>query len=276
MYLGANQVALSFKRLASRQDGKSHLEKTSSLMYFLAFDAVCKARDTTRLDLNPSTMDGKNCRKEVELQFTKLVLLKSDREGICQVSELGRLDFTSTEPAKRISSNFFTVPLKKATMQVEPYFYPKRPNAPLLKLGQAATGVKWGIEYHDHWQLNFPKFLGEVTEHSPFTDLAIFVLRDQYFDEASANFTYIEAIKRKLGEYFSADLAAFWVKKIEREKVMIRHIKQLFFPTYTSSLSAIDTPQAARFAEHSRSQLLDYIAYLESVLDLNGIQITKI
>ena len=81
----------------------------------------------------------------------------------------------------RISSNFFTVPLKKGSQSAKVYFYPNRP-VPVLKLGQVATGITWGISYFEDWIKNLPELLVDVKSSSPFTDLAVFVLKDFNFD----------------------------------------------------------------------------------------------
>src|SRR5579863_2784899 len=112
MYLSSEQVSVSFKRLSSRkQEGKTHLERTSAFMYFIAFDAVCKSKGKGPIDFDPDKNEGKSNRKLIELEFTKLVLLNKVQGKITQVSELGKIDHTGKDPEKRISSNFLTVPL---------------------------------------------------------------------------------------------------------------------------------------------------------------------
>ena len=165
-YLNSELVCKSFERLSSQiTTGKSHLERTSVLMVFFAVNAACKNLDVDSLDLNPATLQGRNTRKSVELEFTKLVLVGNTHGGIKQVIELGKIDEDGTSPEKRISSNFLTVPLKRASDQTAPYYYPRRPKAPLLKMGPAATGRKWGIDYHDDWMSNF--FVMLTTIKSP-------------------------------------------------------------------------------------------------------------
>lgn len=76
--------------------------------------------DVADLDLNPDSLEGKDNRKQVEVEYTKTDLLEKTRDDFKQVTELGKIDVGGTTPEKRISSNFFTVPLKKASGQKEP------------------------------------------------------------------------------------------------------------------------------------------------------------
>lgn len=271
MYFSSDQVSVSFKRLVSRKrNGKTHLERTSCLMYFLAFDAVCKNVGLSRLDLNPEKTEGKNNRKAIELEFTKLVLLDRNQGKIRQVSELGKIDCTAKDPEKRISSNFLTVPLKKASEQSDPYFYPKRPSAPLIKLGQSATGLKWGIEYHQDWSSNLPKFLSEIKEPTPFTDLAVFVMRDTTIRTGAKN--YADALAVAIKERFSSELSQFWIERIEKEKVMVRHISEPFSDTHQPFAKPSQQVPVSRFESLNRDDLISYIAHLEGILEANQIE----
>src|SRR5690606_35170148 len=175
-------------------------------MYFLAFDAVCKKVDNTLLDLNPDKPNGKNNRKAIELEFTKLVLLDRSHGQIRQVSELGKVDCKSKDPEKRISSNFLTVPLKRASGQAGNFYYPQRPSTPLFKMGPAATGLKWGLKYYEDWMDNLPKLLSEIKDSTPFTDLAIFVFRDASID-APVSSSLIDVLRPLITARFSEPLA---------------------------------------------------------------------
>lgn len=275
MYFSSDQVHTSFKRLASRKHtGKTHLERTSCLMYFFAFEAVCKKVNCSLLDLNPDKTEGKNNRKAIELEFTKLVLLQRSPRQIIQVTELGKIDSTGKNPEKRISSNFLTVPLKKATEQSEPYFYPKRPPTPMIKLGKAATGLKWGIEQHQDWSDSLPKLLSEIKDPTPFTDLAIFVMRDTRINDEAKD--YVDALSTALNERFNLQLAQFWNQRIKSEKVMAhRHIlTNPFSSTHQAfTKSAPDFP-GNRFESQNRDDLINYIVNLEGTLEANQIKFT--
>ncbi len=275
MYFSSDQVHTSFKRLASRKHkGKTHLERTSCLMYFFAFDAVSKKTNLSLLDLNPDKTEGKNNRKAIELEFTKLVLLQRSPQKIIQVTELGKIDRTGKHPEKRISSNFLTVPLKKATEQSEPYFYPKRPPTPMIKLGTAATGLKWGIELHQDWPDSLPKLLSEIKNPTPFTDLAIFVMRDTRLNDEAKD--YIDALSTALNERFNPQLSKFWIQRIEKEKVMAhRHILTTpFSATHQAFTKSAPDYSDNRFESLSRDDLVNYIVHLEGTLETNQIKFT--
>lgn len=276
MYFNSEQVSLSFKRLTSRKhDGKTHLERTSCLMYFLAFDAACKNVNRTILDLDPEKADGKHSRKAIELEFTKLVLLERMPNKIRQVAELGKVDCTGRDPEKRISSNFLTVPLKKASEQSQPYYYPKRPSAPMFKLGQAATGLKWGIEYHQDWPTSMPKLLSEIKHPTPFTDLAVFVMRDTLLEGKSKH--YIDSLSVAISERFSTQLAQFWVKRVEREKVLAKHIlENPFSAKHQAFAKSAPHASTSRFDALPKDDLIEYIVHLEGTLRANKIAFAAI
>lgn len=272
IYLKASQVSSSFKRLSSRKSkGKTHLERTSVLMYFLAFDAVCKKFDTERLDLNPEKSEGRTNRKAIELEFTKLVLLEREHNGaVRQVSELGKVDCNSRDPEKRISSNFLTVPLKKASEQAEKYFYPRRPSTPLFKMGQAATGLKWGLGYHGAWLENLPMLLSEIKDSTPFTDLATFVMRDSSFGETNPP-SLIHGLKSLIEQRFSNALSNFWVERIEKEKVLAKHTADPFTDRHEPFAKSTTINSNERFEDIDKDDLVNYIYYLEGVLEANDI-----
>ncbi len=275
MYFSKEQVSISFKRLASRKrtDGqktKTHLERTTVLMCFLAFDARCKGVNLARLDMNPDRPDGKANREAVALEFARLVLLDPAPGEIKQVLELGKVFGGGKDPAKRLSSNFLTVPLKKATEQAGAFFYPKRPpSAPMIRLGQAATGLKWGMEYHQDWPTSLPKLLSEVKDSTPFTDLAIFVMRDTVLTGSD----YIQVLSNAINSRFSDQLAEFWVEKIKKEKLLAKHILvSPFSSTHQPFARSRQIILANRFDDVSRDELLSYISHLEGILHANQIQ----
>lgn len=275
MYFSEEQVSVSFKRLASRKrtDGKktkTHLERTSVLMCFLAFDARCKSANLSRLDMNPGKPDGKSNREAIALEFAKLVLLDPTPRKIKQVLELGKVSGGGKDPAERLSSNFLTVPLKKATEQSGAFFYPRRPpSAPMIKLGQAATGLKWGMEYHQDWPTSLPKLLSEVKDSTPFTDLAVFVMRDTKLSGSD----YVEALSNAINARFSDNLAMFWIERIKKEKLLAKHIlANPFSSTHKAFARSTQTASTNRFDTVTRDELLEHISHLEGILDANQIE----
>lgn len=271
-FFNCDLVSNAFKRLSSRKrEGKTHLERTSAIMYFLAVDAACKELGLPSLDLNPDTLDGKNNRKQVELAFTKLVLVDSSASGILQVAELGRIESGGTSPEKRISSNFLTVPLKKASGQMDSYFYPRRPKAPILKMGPASTGMLWGIKYHEDWQNNFPKLLTEIKEPTPHLDLAIFLLRDQPIEAAIPDVE--TALKAGLKRRFSIEVAEYFIQKINQETIFARHLGTPFSSQYRKFAEKYKNEPTvdSNYGKMKKSELVERVMELERLMRANGI-----
>lgn len=278
VYLTPKLVGCAFRRLVpSESTGKSPSERTSALMYFLAFVATAKKLDCCPLDLNPDTTDGKNKRSAMGVEFTKLVLLKpsSDRR-VRQVFTLGQVKISDKAPEDRISSNFYTVPLKKASESATASEYPRRPAAPLLKMGQVATGLKWGVGYHDAWRDNLQKFFTEIKSNTPFTDLAIFVFRNECLPDGYHNVRDVLACSMQ--ERFGTDLTTFWSCRMDAEKVFFKHGDDPYCDVYQESLtnsefSAVggasdrDPPQAL-----DKTALIDRVTYLEDLLAANDIE----
>ncbi len=267
-YLNPELTSRSFKRLSSRKRiGKTPKERTSVLMFFLSIDAACKHFAVEGLDLNPDSLEGKNNRKQVELEFTKLVLVENDNSTFKQVAELGKIDVGGANPEKRISSNFFTVPLKKASGQTEPYYYPRRPSAPLLKMGLAATQKKWGVEFHDNWSSNFPVLLSEVKDPTPFLDLAIFVCRDCKWDDETVD--VILAINEQIRKRFTRKLSEYWTSRLEKEKIMAHHLDTPFIDHHSLFVNSFieDVPDGNKiYTQMNKTELINRIYVLEEIL----------
>jgi hypothetical protein len=281
LYLNTKLVELSFKRLAPRSTaGKKSLERTSALMYFLAFDAAVKNLDYCPLDLNPRSVEGKNNRNEVELEYVKLVQLKPSEDGqVRHIVTLGRIDKGGNSPEKRISSNFFTVPVKKASEASTVYNYPNRP-APLLKMGLTATDMKWGVDYHDDWETSLPKLLVELKGSSPFTDLAIFVTRNDPLPEGTIKLN--DALSYAVHNRFSEKLAIYWVKRMDAEKVFFKHGEYPFQPYYSDPLAVDNLLIEGRSSDKEvlqtldKKALVDRVVYLEGLLDVQNIEYRSI
>lgn len=252
------------------------MERTSALMYFLAFDAAVKNLDCRPLDLNPRSMEGKNNRQVVELEYVKLVQLKPSDEGkVRHVVTLGKIDKGGSPPEKRISSNFFTVPVKKASESAKVYTYPNRP-APLLKMGAAATNIKWGVDYHNDWKTSLPKLLMELKSSTPFTDLAVLVTRNDPFSDGSMKMHV--ALSSAIHKRFGEDLADFWAKRMDTEKVFFKHGEDPFRSSYSDPLAADYLSMESRASDKEalktldKDVLVDRVVYLEGLLDDQDIE----
>jgi hypothetical protein len=245
-------------------------------MYFLAFDAAVKNLDCRPLDLNPQSVEGKNNRQAMELEYVKLVQLKPfDDRQVRHVVVLGRIAKGGNSPEKRISSNFFTVPVKKASESAKVYNYPNRP-APLLKMGLSATHIKWGVDYHNDWKTSLPKLLVELKGNTPFTDLAVFVTRNDLLSDGSVKVH--EALSFAIRNRFGEDLATFWAKRMDAEKVFFKHGEDPFRSVYSDPLTMDDLSTEGRANNREalkaldKDVLIDRIVYLEGLLDAQDIE----
>ncbi len=222
VYISPVVVAKSFTRLAyiqkSNHDGKRGLERTSSMMYFFAFDCVAKKHGSEAIDIDNATFDGANTRADFVLEYTKLVALKNGENGeLRHVASLGTIQIGGKAPDGKMRSNFLSVPVVKASLAKAPYAYPLRP-APLLLLGAAATGFKYGIKYHPDWKKNLNLFLSDMNSSTPYTDLAIFLCRTEHIeveDTTSGQEVLFTAMRTK----FSNTLAEIFISKIKNEKL---------------------------------------------------------
>lgn len=263
-YLNPLLVSNAFARLASRNEiGKAHLERTSALMYFLATDATCQQQQAMCLNCDPKSQCGRETRQALGIEFAKLVMLGNENAGILQVAEFGTIARMSTSPEQRISSNFLTVPVKKAASHATPYRYPSRPAAPLLEMGPAATGMTWGLRRYAGWQQNFLLLLSKTRSSTPCFDLAVFVSRDAAFHSASSDLAHI--LCEHLETRFTCETAMFWSKRIRAEMVFSRVSEPTLVSTYTRLAGSWKDPAAkAKSLERmNKAELISRIRELE-------------
>lgn len=279
MRLSAELVKSSFVRLRQNiVEGKSGVERTSALMYFLAYDAAYKNQQPMSLD--PNTITGKENREVLSREYCRLVTVRViGPQKIWSVVNLGLVERSGIDPVKRISSNFLTVPLKKASQREIPVPYPQRPR-PLLNIGYSQVIGNWGVVPHLDWEKNIPIFLAERTTRWPFTDLAMFVLRDSEFIQQP---NFLETVKELLSNRFSPQLATYWFKQIQIEfnykpfKVpeswsLSDYHNAFEDEEWVSSISNKDTsPAISDNTEHLEERIL----YLEDILKTHNISFKK-
>ena len=263
-------VQRSFSRLAPIcAEGKKTGERTSAIFYFLACDAAMKLLGTEALNLDPDSHAGKRNRDAVTVEFARLVMLKKAPSGeIRHVTVFGSVEMGGTDPEKRISSNFLTVPLKKASLARDPEGYPKRP-APLLSMGPAATGTKWGVKKHPDWQANLPTFLTELQSNTPFTDIAILVCRNHSFLQRPP--TLRDGLKSAIGKRFTKPLADWLMQRIALESRLVSSQCPDFSDEYHEPLEGVGPQQRPSQNAGSEQAMQNRIKYLESLLDKAGI-----
>lgn len=264
MYLRDALVAESFLRLGpTNQVGKGHKERTSALMYFFACCAAFEKHGCP-LDLNPDTTPGLRNRRTVEIEYTRVVTVSPVTFGkAVYVNTLGKVATSTIFPEKAISSNFFTVPLKNASRTSTVFEYPKRP-APILSMGEAATGMPWGLDLHQDWKANLPRFSADAVGSTPFTDLAVFVLRD----EANENVgSLIDWASSRIASKFGSKVGSYWEAKLTMEKVLARHTENAFQEQAPGSgRFAIPAAGVARLESLTKNQLLQRVKELEARL----------
>jgi esterase/lipase superfamily enzyme len=143
----------------------------------------------------------------------------------------------------------------------------------MIKLGPIATGLKWGMEYHEDWSTSLPKLLSEVKHSTPFTDLAIFVTRDK----ALIGNDHIEALDSAIKARFTNHLAMFWLDKIKKEKLLAKHIlAEPFSDTHQAFARTTQIVSTNRFEAVTRDQLLGHILHLEELLYINHIEFSSL
>ncbi len=271
-YLNENLSREAFLRLRQKKaGGKTGLERTSALMYFLAFDALLKRTSIAPpVDLDPEDIHGKNNRDVLTREFTRLAQLKNGAKPY-HVQNLGEVTIGGS-PEKRFSSNFLTVSLKKATNSTTAYDYPNRPSNPLLILGLEATGLKWGIDRHAAWKENLPVFLQDRKTKTPFHDLSCFVLRQRGF--VSAATTLQEGLIDGLTEIFTAELCAFWKTRLSLEKVYSTEVDEPFQDTIPNPFG--DCSWMGNIQPVNETASLELrVTYLEGLLQIHNISFEK-
>ena len=239
-------------------------------MYFLAFDEIVKSKKVTPpINFDPESSDGELYRKFLTIYYSKFVRVsKSEEFGELQITNLGEVDKNGTPPEKRISSNFLTVPLKKAAQAKNPMGYPKRP-APLLSMGRVADGMNWGIDYHPGWKIIFTKFLEGRKTKTPFMDLAIFVLRDSDLKVGQGG--VLEAVYSGLKELFSEPLADFWISHIKFEKKLANFPSLETQEKCSKILEKVGWQMTNKKKTEAELLLMKRIDYLEGILKKKGI-----
>ena len=272
-FIASTVVLNSFRRLAyvpsSDNATKTSLERTSSLMYFFAFDIVAKRNHVHILDINLDSFDGKNMRSDFILEYARLVQLKKTPTGELQhVAALGNVQIGGKPPEGKIRSNFLSVPVDKASIAQDTYAYPRRP-APLLLLGTVATEKKFGITYHPNCEQNLSLFLTGLKSRIPYTDLAIFLCRNEQVT-ADIHSDGKEVLLSIVRSKFSERIANYFVDKIESEKIFSNKYiawNKFLSDTFLDEISLNET--------HSRKDELQNMKkseLIELILNLEGEQ----
>lgn len=272
MYLDSDFVKGAFSRLRSNaKGGKSHQEKTSALMFFLAFAALSQKKNSSSLAFPPKS----HARRELENEFRRLVALEHD----AQVVALGAVEYAYPKsPECRLESNFLTTQLKKASMAVSAMDYPKRPK-PLLLIGKVDSSTDWGMVAHPDWRENFPAFFSDTISNTPFTDLSIFIFK---YDDFGVNRDVWCAIFEKLAEKYPKCVADFFIQKIQAERVFAKHLKKPAFDETREDLASafgenlpVSCSREDALRARNKDLLIQHILRLEAILDNLGAAYEK-
>jgi hypothetical protein len=274
MYLSDATVPTALGRLRRIDPrGKTGTERTSALMYFLAYDKLVRKGNYSTskkvvIDFDPSTVKGRLNRQMFTANYCALVTV-SDMPSR-QIATLGDVSNDPKSPEKRVSGNFLTVPLKKGTTASGPVHYPSRP-APLLTLGSAGTGRPWGVMRHPDWKANLAQFLSDTGSKTPFTDLAIVVLRDSDLGEDSSS-SSLARIKAAIALRFTTEISADWGKRISSESLKTSSFPKIDFqPTRSKSLETFGSSSRTDGKSPTPAKLQKRIRYLEKVLRMHRV-----
>ena len=273
VFISPDVVISSFRRLAyvptNSGETKTSLERTSSLMYFFAFDIVAKCNNESIIDININSFDGKNTRSQFILEYAKLVQLKNSSSGMLQhVAALGTVQIGGKAPEVKMRSNFLSVQVVEATTARIDYVYPKRP-APLLLLGVNATGKKYGITYHPNCEQNISAFLTGLRGRIPYTDLAIFLCRSDRIivdDATDGKRVLIKALKEK----FTQRISDFLIDKIESEKLFSD--KYISWNNFTSDKYVDGISENTSHSRRDELQNMKKCELIDLILTLEGEQ----
>ena len=167
------------------------------------------------------------------------------------------------------------MPLKKATNQSEAYYYPKRPNSPLLKLGSVATKKKWGIARHECFEKNIFIVMNTSKSSTPAFDLAVLILRDSSF--AEENQDIFIGLNELLKNKFTSEVALLFKRRIDKEKVFVKSKHEAFIDHYYNFIKAAKKEKGSRdpYEHKTREELIKNIHALESVLKKIQNQVRK-
>jgi hypothetical protein len=265
VFLSDDTIHGAFAALAdSAKTKRRGGERTSGLLYFMAFDSVAARINQPCLDLSPTTPSGRLNRQRLGVAFTELVQVSVG--PLKQIVSFGDVRIGGAAPSQRLSSNFLTTRLKQASSALEPLDYPKRPALPLLCLGTGNN--RWGISRHDHWQESFGACFRDARSRHPFTHLAVLVLRGTPLEARGGD--WAEVIAAALGARLSAELVELWMARIQRER--------RFGAEQVIGFQEVPSRVLDRWRSGSREEIVvlrERVEYLETVLRQHRISFER-
>lgn len=266
-------VVKNFKSMrlpAEQKSGKMNLERTTAIGVFLSMDMTQKYLLTLIVDLDPEYQgeDGATPRQIMTAKYVDLFRpSQSPEDNSLVVRELGFTHVDGVDGRNFLklafSSNFLTVPLKKASISASPRPYPGRP-FPLITLGVGPE--KWGAEKHPDWKINLLKFIENRDCGEDFFPLIVYLLRYQDLGPYISS-DFPNGLRSALSEFFTEELSDYLVSNSSADKHDWEEPGLL-----TSGLPDIDFRSLAdnvdtKTAQDIREELSDYLV-LNSVQDI--------
>lgn len=266
-YLAPALVSKSFERLREIvPEPKAGQEVTSAIFYLLSFE---RARETlgsgTTLSLDPCTLEGRRVRILMRDEFSKLsVLCSHPVPGIfVNAPDLGAYACERKSPDKRIGSNFFTVPVKKASQSASPIDYPNRKHGPLLLLGPLRADSKWCIKRHPEWLATLRQMLAERSTRTPFTDLAVFIFRNSKCADTTDLPAALCALVRS---HFCQDFAEEFCAQLLGERQRLSVKDEPFSEAFSNCFRDLARVPVSYSGQGDLKLLKSRISYLEQLL----------
>ncbi len=159
-----------------RTEGKTGMERTSILATFLSFDRLERDLSAASIDLS----DGTIARNLIKDYYHDCLTMGELHGKPYEVVDFGWIQDAGTRQlASRLSSNFLTTGLKRASELANPSDWPRRPKAPLLQLGLPLEGKRWGVAKHPDWMTNLETVFGDRICGLNTFPLIVFLLRHQ-------------------------------------------------------------------------------------------------
>jgi MoxR-like ATPase len=244
MFLSNQQISELFHSLESDEDaeGKTALERTSSLFRFLSHDSLCRKLSCDSFS-TPSSHSEPNYINRAKLtdEYERWGAITKDDGTKITISKFGKLDLRRA-PKDKIGNDFLTAQVKQAQDTADGKPYPARP-APLLFLhGQDKP---WEISKDKQWKENLGKFINSDTET---TKIVQFLFRKfPNCDDIGELNSYIrEAFTAELSDYLSAklrkdDLLECGSPSLPSDRILIENASAVVEPISSVSLPSNTT-----------------------------------
>lgn len=213
----------------SSEKTKTNLERTSSLIYFLAVDKLQKSIEQSIVEIrNPKV------KKEFLNYVTDLTVLESSDDIEYQVTDLGEIRKDTNKMAIKANKNFLSTQVSRAAEIKSSAPYPKRPPFPLLNLGVGKSGE--GVTKHDNWKKNFFEYINFRECRNDTFPLIVFLLRNTPLqDDNDTEIIIREGLERQFTDELvdlliqNAKFNSFTKEDLTEEMWMLRDLpKDLF------------------------------------------------